>query len=207
MGIKNTVNDNSLSSNIKMKSGSYSEISETGSTIVILPIEQDEDDEDNSKMCCLSRCLMGIVAGFLFIIVVPLGFLFVVYGQNHDSLFYLVIGIFFLALPVIVFVTFVIFVQIRNEIRSARESQKAESLKQNNQSPTSWEFTWLCVEKRSYRKIIIFNTFPLISSYSVNISVDNHNNNKNRIHTQDIKTTYQSLEKMQLTKIPKMGRI
>lgn len=76
---------------------------------------EQEEEEDKSQICCFTGYLVGITAGVLFIFVVPLGFLFVVYGRNNDSPSFLVTGALFLILPFLLFGVFGMIVQCRQE--------------------------------------------------------------------------------------------
>lgn len=92
-------------------------------TVTMEQEEEVEEGEDKSQICCLTGYLVGITAGVLFIIVVPLGFLFVVYGRNNDSPSYLVTGTLFLILPFLLFGVFGMIVQCRQESQMEEKTQ------------------------------------------------------------------------------------
>lgn len=80
------------------------EVSPRHCEVSVSPPSTDDDDEEDGKprpLCCLEGCLIGSIATFLFLIVIPAGILLTMYGINSKSDAILGTGICLIIVPVL----------------------------------------------------------------------------------------------------------
>lgn len=77
----------------------------------------DEDEEQETGLCCLSGCLTGTATAILFVIVLPAGILLTFYAANNNDLGVLSAGIILIAIPILSLPLFIVLFYNRRRLR------------------------------------------------------------------------------------------
>lgn len=89
-------------------------------------LENDEEDDEPTGLCCMSGCLTGCSLGLLFIVVLPAGILLSLYAINNRDYGVLSAGIILILVPIISIPVLVILYYNRRRLRKIRRFRKTK---------------------------------------------------------------------------------